>query len=59
MTLHLETAAALDLKAQRSTDPAQGAVLNRRAEQRRREAAAIRATLSARGVVLRSSASLP
>lgn len=52
MALHLETAAVLDLKARRSTDPAQAAVLRRRAEQRRREAARIRALLAARGVAL-------
>lgn len=52
MALHLETAAVLDLKARRSTDPAQVAVLRRRAEQRRREAARIRAALAARGVAL-------
>jgi hypothetical protein len=45
----------LDLRASRSTDPAQVAVLRRRAEQRRAEAARIRARLSARGVALRSS----
>jgi hypothetical protein len=52
MALHLETAAVLDLRAQRSNDPAQVAVLRRRAEQRRREAAVIRAQLAAHGVVL-------
>ena len=52
MALHLETASVLDLKARRSTDPAQIAVLRRRAEQRRREAARIRANLAARGVAL-------
>jgi hypothetical protein len=54
MALHLETAAVLDLRAQRATDPAQVAVLRRRAEQRRQEAARIRAQLAARGVVLGS-----
>jgi hypothetical protein len=52
MALHLETAAVLDIRAQRATDPAQIAVLRRRAEQRRREAARIRAHLAARGVAL-------
>jgi hypothetical protein len=52
MALHLETAAVLDLRAQRAGDPAQVAVLRRRAEQRRREAARIRAHLAARGVAL-------
>jgi len=52
MALHLETAAVLDLRASRSTDTAQVAVLRRRAEQRRREAARIRAHLAARGVAL-------
>ena len=56
MALHLETAAVLDLKAARADDPAQVAVLQRRAEQRRREAARIRALLAARGVALSSSA---
>jgi hypothetical protein len=56
MALHLETAAVLDLRAQRATDPAQVAVLRRRAEQRRREAARIRAQLAARGVVLAAPA---
>lgn len=56
MALHLETAAVLDLKARRSTDPAQIAVLRRRAEQRRREAARIRADLVARGVALSAPA---
>ena len=52
MALHLETAAVLELRASRATDPAQVAVLRRRAEQRRREAARIRAHLAARGVAL-------
>jgi hypothetical protein len=56
MALHLETAAVLDLKARRSTDTAQIAVLRRRADQRRREAARIRAHLAARGVALSASA---
>ena len=52
MALQLETAAVLDLRARRSTDPAQVAVLRRRAEQRRQEAARIRAQLAAHGVAL-------
>jgi hypothetical protein len=52
MALHLETAAVLDLRAQRASDPAQVAVLRRRAEQRRREAARIRTHLAALGVAL-------
>jgi len=56
MALHLETAAVLDLKARRSTDPAQIAVLRRRADQRRREAARIRAHLASRGVALSATA---
>jgi hypothetical protein len=59
MALHLETAAVLDLKAGRSTDPAQTAVLRRRADQRRREAARIRAHLAARGVALSAAAVRP
>lgn len=59
MALHLETAAVLDLRAQRSTDPALVAVLRRRAEQRRREAARIREVLSARGVALRAPSRTP
>jgi hypothetical protein len=56
MALHLETATVLEFKARRSTDPAQIAVLRRRADQRRREAARIRAHLAARGVALSASA---
>ena len=52
MALQLETAAVLDLRAQRSTDPAQVAVLRRRADQRRQEAARIREQLAAHGVAL-------
>jgi hypothetical protein len=55
MALHLETAAVLELRASRATDPAQVVVLRRRAEQRRREAARIRTHLAARGVALGSS----
>jgi hypothetical protein len=57
MALHLETAAVLELRADRSTDPAQVTVLRRRAEQRRGEAARIRARLSALGVALRTASS--
>jgi hypothetical protein len=52
MALHLETAAVLESRARRATDPAQEAVLWRRAEQRRREAARIRARLALRGGAL-------
>jgi hypothetical protein len=52
MALHLETAAALDLKARRIADPAQVATLRRRAEQRRRQAARIRARLAASGAAV-------
>jgi hypothetical protein len=59
MALHLETAAVLDLRARRTSDPAQVAVLTRRAEQRRREAARIRAHLAAHGVALSAAALRP
>jgi hypothetical protein len=59
MALHLETAAVLDLRAQRTTDAAQVAVLRRRAEQRRREAARIRAHLAEHGVALSAAALRP
>jgi len=49
MALHLETAAVLESRAQRGTDPAQVDTLRRRAEQRRRQAARIRARLVADG----------
>jgi hypothetical protein len=52
MALHLETAAVLELRAQRTTDPRQVAVLRRRAEQRRREAARLRERLAACGLAL-------
>src|SRR4051794_36974936 len=52
MALHLETAAVLDLKARRTTDPAQVTTLRRRAEQRRRQAARIRSRLAARGAAV-------
>jgi hypothetical protein len=57
MALHLETAAVLDLRARRSTDPVQAAVLHRRAAQRREEAGRIRAQLSARGLALSAPSS--
>lgn len=57
MALHLETAAVLDLRAGRSADPVQAAVLRRRAAQRREEAGRIRARLSARGVALSAPSS--
>ncbi|SNS89784.1 hypothetical protein SAMN04488107_4222 [Geodermatophilus saharensis] len=52
MALHLETAAVLELRAQRTTDPRQVAVLRRRAEQRRQEAARLRERLAACGMAL-------
>jgi hypothetical protein len=52
MVLHLETAALLEARARRAGDPAQQAVLRRRAEQRRREAARLRARLADRGLAL-------
>lgn len=52
MALHLETAAVLELKARRTTDPAQVATLRRRAEQRRRQAARLRARLAASGAAV-------
>lgn len=52
MALHLETAAVLELKARKTTDPEQVATLRRRAEQRRRQAARIRARLAARGAAV-------
>jgi hypothetical protein len=48
MALLLETAAVLDQRARRAADPVQVAVLRRRAEQRRAQAARIRATLGNR-----------
>ena len=53
MALHLETASVLELRADRTDDPAKVAILRRRADRRRREAARIREALAARGVVLR------
>ncbi|MGY1696275.1 MULTISPECIES: hypothetical protein [unclassified Geodermatophilus] len=52
MALHLETAAVLELRAQRTADPRQVAVLRRRAEQRRQEAARLRERLAACGRAL-------
>ena len=52
LALHLETAAVLELKARRTTDPAQVATLRRRAEQRRRQAALLRARLAASGAAV-------
>jgi len=52
MALHLETAAVLDLKARRTTDPAQIATLRRRAQQRRTQAARLRARLAANGAAV-------
>jgi hypothetical protein len=52
MALHLETAAVLELKARRTTDPGQVATLRRRAEQRRRQAALLRARLVASGAAV-------
>ncbi len=52
MALHLETAAVLELRARRTADPRQVAVLRRRAEQRRQEAARLRERLVACGMAL-------
>ena len=52
MAVHLETAAVLEERARRVSDPAQQQVLRRRAEQRRREAARLRARLADRGMAL-------
>ena len=52
MVLLLETAEVLEQRALRSVDPQQVAVLRRRAEQRRREAAVLRARLAAKGAAL-------
>jgi hypothetical protein len=52
MVLLLETAEVLELRAHRAADPQQVAVLRRRAEQRRRQAAALRARLAAQGAAL-------
>ena len=52
MVLLLETADVLEVRARRATDPAQVAVLLRRAEHRRREAAELRELLAADGAAL-------
>jgi hypothetical protein len=52
MVLLLETAAVLEARARRCGDPAQVAVLLRRAEHRRSEAVALREQLAARGAAL-------
>jgi hypothetical protein len=52
MVLLLETADVLERRARRTPDPAQVSVLLRRAEQRRREADALRERLAARGAAL-------
>ena len=52
MVLLLETADVLEARARRAVDPAQIAVLLRRADQRRREAASLRERLAARGAAL-------
>jgi hypothetical protein len=52
MVLLLETADVLERRAGRTGDPAQVTVLLRRAEQRRREADALRERLVARGAAL-------
>lgn len=58
MALHLETAAALDQRASRAGDSAQVATLHRRAEQRRRQAARIRARLAADGAAMPEGAAV-
>jgi hypothetical protein len=52
MVLLLETAAVLEARARRCGDPAQVAVLLRRAEHRRNEALALREQLATRGAAL-------
>ena len=52
MVLLMETAAVLDSRAGRASDPTQAAVLRRRAEQRLREAESIRAMLAADGAAI-------
>jgi hypothetical protein len=52
MVLLLETADVLERRARRTSDPAQVDVLLRRADQRRREANALRERLAARGAAL-------
>lgn len=56
MVLLLETADVLEVRARRATDPAQIAVLLRRAEQRRRDAARLREELAAQGAALAAPA---
>ncbi len=55
MILLLETAAVLDTRAGRATDPVQAAVLRRRAGQRLREAESIRAGLASGGAAVNSA----
>ena len=52
MVLLLETAGVLEARARRVGDPAKIAVLLRRAEHRRRQAAHLRERLAARGAAL-------
>ena len=59
MVLLMETAAVLDSRAGRATDPTQAAILRRRAEQRLREAESIRAVLAADGAAHRVARSEP
>ena len=54
MVLLSETADVLERRARRASDQAQVTVLLRRAEQRRREANALRERLAARGAALGS-----
>jgi hypothetical protein len=54
MVLLLETADVLQARARRSSDPGQVAILLRRSEQRRKEAARLREQLAARGAALRA-----
>jgi DNA-binding IclR family transcriptional regulator len=59
MVLLLETADVLEVRARRATDPAQVAVLLRRAEQRRRDAARLREELAAQGAALAAPSGHP
>jgi len=52
MVLLFETAAVLEARARRTDDPAQVAVLLRRAEQRRQQAGRLREELAAHGAAL-------
>jgi hypothetical protein len=52
MALHLETAAVLELRARRTADPEQRAILQERAQQRQRQAARLRARLVASGAAI-------